>query len=71
MIGIGLLEVIIVLGLLSLFAAVFVAIIAIVTRQAGASARNNPHLVPCPDCGQPISVRAAVCPHCGGPIKGV
>jgi hypothetical protein len=27
----------------------------------------NEHLVPCSDCGQPISRRATVCPSCGGP----
>ena len=69
MMRIGILEVIIVLGMLALVGAVFVAVIAIVTRQTGGAARNNPNLLPCPDCGQPISARAAVCPHCGGPSK--
>lgn len=31
---------------------------------------ENPNLVPCPDCFQPISRRAQICPHCGAPISG-
>ena len=30
---------------------------------------ENPNLVPCPDCFQPISKRAQVCPHCGAPLS--
>ena len=29
---------------------------------------ENPNLVPCPDCFEPVSKRAAVCPHCGAPL---
>ena len=32
---------------------------------------ENPNLVPCPDCFQPISRRATICPPCGAPISGV
>ena len=30
---------------------------------------SNPNLIPCPDCFEKISKRAAVCPHCGAPLK--
>ncbi len=30
----------------------------------------NIRLVPCPDCGETISRRAAVCPKCGAPLSG-
>ena len=30
---------------------------------------ENPNLVPCPDCFEPVSKRAAVCPHCGAPLE--
>lgn len=26
--------------------------------------------IPCPDCGQAVSPRAATCPHCGRPLQG-
>ena len=31
---------------------------------------ENPNLIPCPDCFQPISRRAVTCPHCGAPLSG-
>ena len=30
---------------------------------------TSPNLAPCPDCYQPVSVRAQTCPHCGAPLK--
>jgi hypothetical protein len=69
--GIGILELIIVLGVLGLAGALVVGLVLLfATRRPSGLAVNNPNLRPCPDCGQLISVRAAACPHCGGPVKG-
>ena len=32
---------------------------------------ENPRLMPCPDCFQPISKRATTCPHCGCYLVGL
>ena len=42
----------------------------IITSRNRPDGRDNPNLLPCRDCGQYISTRAATCPHCGGPNKG-
>lgn len=69
--GIGIIELIIILGVLGLVGALVVGfVLLLATRRPSGVAANNPNLRPCPDCGQPISIRAAACPHCGGPGKG-
>lgn len=30
---------------------------------------ENPNLIPCPDCFEPVSKRAQVCPHCGATLS--
>ncbi len=61
-----------ILGVVCLVGA-FVAglVLLLATRRPSGLSVTNPNLRSCPDCGQFISVRAAVCPHCGGPVKGV
>jgi hypothetical protein len=71
MFGIGVIEMMIVLGILGGGGAFVVGLVVLLaTKRPSASWTNNPNLRPCPDCNQFISVRAAACPHCGGPVKG-
>lgn len=68
-IGIGIWELLIILGILGLLAAGVVAVIVIVVaaskRQSGST---NPNLAPCPDCGRYVSRLAVSCPNCGRPL---
>jgi hypothetical protein len=34
----------------------------------GTSRPLNPNLMPCPDCGHAVSIKASKCPKCGCPI---
>ena len=70
MMGIGMLELIIILAVLGAIAGGVALIVFAVARSAGSQQPRGPNLQPCPDCGRPVSVRAAKCPHCGGPVKG-
>jgi len=65
----GILELIILGGLVAGVVAVVVVVVS-TTRRSDASQSGNPNLRPCPDCGHFISVRATTCPQCGGPVKG-
>ena len=69
MMGIGLLELLIVLGVLGLLAAGVVVVIVVVlatSKRRGSPA--NPNLFPCPDCGRHVSRLAKSCPNCGRPL---
>ena len=69
MVGIGLWELVIILGVLALLVGgvVVVIVVALTTakRQGGSV---NPDLFPCPDCGRHVSRLAASCPNCGRPL---
>jgi hypothetical protein len=66
----GILEILIILGILGAIAVGVVLLVAAVVRRPGGGEPGNPNLRPCPDCGRLISVRATMCPHCGAPVKG-
>ena len=71
MIGIGVLELLIILVLLGAGVGLVALIVFLVMRaQRGGQPNpaNHPNLVPCHDCGQQISMNATKCPHCGGPV---
>ncbi len=61
------LAVVVVAALVALIGALVVMIALF--RNSQSSPRGNSNLRPCPDCGQPVSVRAVTCPHCGAPLK--
>lgn len=67
--AVGILELIIILGILGAGVVGVVLVVALCTRRSGISGADNPNLRPCPDCGQYISIRANTCPQCGGPVK--
>ena len=61
----------VILGVLCVVGAIVVGLVLLfATRRPSGLSVNNPNLRPCPDCGRPISIRAAACPQCGGPVKG-
>jgi|GEM_PF-2276879 len=65
----GILELVIILGILGLLAASVVSVIVIVvvaSKRQGGSAK--PNLYPCPDCGRYVSRLAVSCPNCGRPL---
>jgi len=69
MVGIGWIELLIVLGILGLLVGGVVVVIVVVlaaSKRQGGSA--NPNLFPCPDCGRYVSRLAASCPNCGRPL---
>lgn len=69
MVGIGWLELLIVLGILGLLVGGVVVVIVVVlttSKRKGGSA--NPNLFPCPDCGGHVSRLAKSCPNCGRPF---
>ena len=67
----GILEILIILGILGAIVVGVVLLLVTVGRRPGGVDTGNPNLRPCPDCGRLISVRATMCPHCGAPVKGV
>ena len=64
MFGIGPVE-LLVLGVMCLLptAAAVIGLVLLLARRTAASS-----LVPCPDCGRPLSPQAPSCPHCGRPL---
>lgn len=66
----GILEILIILGILGAVAVGVILVIVSATRRTGGAPSDNPNLRPCPDCGRSVSIRATTCPHCGGPVKG-
>jgi predicted amidophosphoribosyltransferase len=69
MMGIGLLELLIVLGVLGLLVCGVVAVVVVVvTTSKRRSSPANPNLLPCPDCGRHVSRLAKSCPNCGRPL---
>jgi hypothetical protein len=70
MIGIGPIELLIVLGVLGLLVVgAVVVVVVIVTTSKRRSSPANPNLVPCPDCGRHVSRLAKSCPNCGRPLS--
>ena len=67
--AVGILELIIILGILAAGVVGVVLVVVLGTRRSGISREDNANLRPCPDCGQFISIRATTCPQCGGPVK--
>jgi predicted amidophosphoribosyltransferase len=66
----GILELLIILGILGLLVGGVVVVIVVVlaaSKRQGGSA--NPNLFPCPDCGRHVSRLAASCPNCGRPFS--
>ena len=66
MFGLGIFELLI-LGMVCagpLVVAVIVVVVVLAKKQGGAA---DNALVPCPDCGRPISPLAESCPQCGRP----
>jgi hypothetical protein len=69
MMGIGWIELLIILGILGLLVGgVVVVIVVIVTTSKRQGGSTNPNLFPCPDCGRHVSRLAASCPNCGRPL---
>lgn len=69
MIGIGLWELVVILGLLALLVGgVVVVIVVVLTTSKRPVDSANPNLFPCPDCGRHVSRLAASCPNCGRPL---
>lgn len=69
MMGIGWIELLIVLGILGLVVGgVVVVVVVIVTTSKRQGGSANPNLFPCPDCGRHVSRLAAFCPNCGRPL---
>jgi len=67
----GILELLIIVGVVGAGVAGVILVVVMATRRSTASvAAGNPNLRPCPDCGQYISIRAVTCPQCGAPMKG-
>ena len=64
MFGLGPMEVLI-LGVICLLptAGAIIAVVVLLARRASTS-----NLIPCPDCGRPLSPQAPSCPHCGRPL---
>ena len=38
------------------------------SRRRNAPQSTKPHLMPCPDCGKEVSLKAVTCPHCGASL---
>lgn len=66
----GVLEIVIILAVLGALAGGIAIVVFAVVRSTGTKQLHGPNLRPCPDCGNPVSVRTTVCPHCGGPVNG-
>ena len=67
-VGLGIMELVIILAVLGLLVTIPVAIVVVIVAK-GSSQRDHPNLHPCPDCGRVISVRAVTCPGCGAPVE--
>lgn len=70
MFGIGFQEfliMLVVLGMLTVPAAIVVAVLIRMQRSQREENLRNPNLVTCPDCGGTVSKSAPNCPHCGRP----
>ncbi|MBC8874549.1 MAG: zinc-ribbon domain-containing protein [Planctomycetes bacterium] len=61
----GILEIIIMVMCLAVFAGIVILVVVLTTRKAS----PNPNLYPCPACGQTVSLDAESCPHCGHPLQ--
>jgi len=61
----GILEIIIMLMCLAVFAGIVILVVVLTTRKGSA----NPNLYPCPACGRTVSLDAESCPHCGHPLQ--
>jgi hypothetical protein len=68
MVGIGWIELLIVLGILGLLAGVVVVVVLVLATSKHPGGSANPNLFPCPDCGRYVSRLAASCPNCGRPL---
>ena len=68
MMGIGLIELLIVLGILGLLVGGVVVVIVVLASSKRQGGSANPNLFPCPDCGRYVSRLAASCPNCGRPL---
>lgn len=67
MIGIGWVELLVILLILgALVSGVVVVVILSTSKRRSISA--NPDLLPCPDCGRYVSRLAITCPNCGRPL---
>jgi hypothetical protein len=66
--GIGIFELIII-GVIVLIPLAIVIGVLLASLAAGKRTRPmNPNLIPCPDCGRLVSLRAKACPQCGCPL---
>ncbi|MEE9602904.1 MAG: hypothetical protein V3V75_06340 [Thermoguttaceae bacterium] len=63
----GPLEIIIVLFIVAIPVAVGVGVFVLVKLLG--SKGGGEDLVPCPDCGRPVSRSAVSCPQCGRPLQ--
>ncbi len=69
MMGIGPLELLIVLAVLGLLVGgVVVVVVVILAASKKKGGPANPNLFPCPDCGRQVSRLAKSCPNCGRPL---
>ena len=69
MMGIGPMELLIVLGVLGLLVVgVVIVVVVVITTSKQRSTPANPNLFPCPDCGRHVSRLAKSCPNCGRPL---
>jgi hypothetical protein len=68
MVGIGWIELLIVLGILGLLAGGVVVVVVVLATSKRPGGSANPNLFPCPDCGRYVSRLAASCPNCGRPL---
>ena len=66
----GAAEVIIIGLILAVFVAIIAGAVALfhTISSRGTSRPLNPNLMPCPDCGHAVSIKASKCPKCGCPI---
>ena len=68
----GPMEMIIILGVLGVFALGVVVIVLVLAMSSTRRKRRdppNPSLVNCPQCNHAISPAANTCPSCGHPLK--
>jgi len=69
MIGFGVFELLMILGVLCLLVlGVVIVVVVVLTTSKRRSISANPNLFPCPDCGRHVSRLAKSCPNCGRPF---